>query len=124
MSYITFQQFKDNGGKADESTFNYLVVDAESKLDLFTNNKLALMTSLPYEVTPLLIRMINILQESDIESNENVTSYSNGVESFSFGSIDGLSSTATTDRRLFTLACQFLGKYNLTYRGVNDGKHL
>lgn len=124
MSYISYQQFKDNGGKADESTFNYLVVDAESKVDLFTQNRLPKLTKLPNEIIPLMTRMINIMKSSDIESDSNVTSYSNGIESFGYGSSNGLSREQILDKRLFQLTCQFLGKYNLTYRGKLDGKYI
>ena len=119
MSYITFQEYKDNGGKADESIFNYLVVDAESKVDLFTQNRLPKLTKLPNEIIPLMVRMINIMESSDIESDSNVTSYSNGIESFGYGSSNGLSREQILDKRLFQLTCQFLGKYDLTYRGKN-----
>lgn len=83
MAYLTFSEYTELGGTiADESVFTNLERKAERKLDYFTQDRLKTATTIISEVKELLVEFVNKIQNSPL--NGNVTSYSNGIESFGF----------------------------------------
>ena len=83
MAYLTFSEYTELGGTiADESVFTNLERKAERKLDYFTQDRLKTATVIVGEVKELLVEFVDRIQNSPL--NGNVTSYSNGIESFGF----------------------------------------
>lgn len=90
LSYLTFEQYQQLGGKCTEDAFPNLQFDTETKMDYITDGRLSkLMNTLeevPEVVQRLEVKLIDIIMNIDTskQSAGNVTSYSNGIESFGY----------------------------------------
>ena len=86
MAYITFEEYVSLGGKCTEDTFPLLQYDIETLMDYVTENRLSKLLDdlgyVPEEVKMLEVQLVNI--SSSTSSKEGVSSYSNGIESFSY----------------------------------------
>lgn len=86
MAYITFEEYVSLGGKCTEDTFPLLQYDIETLMDFVTENRLPKLVDklgyVPEEVKMLEVQLINT--SSSTSSKEGVSSYSNGIESFSY----------------------------------------
>ena len=86
MAYITFEEYVSLGGKCTEDTFPLLQYDIETLMDFVTENRLSKLVNklgyVPEEVKMLEVQLVNI--SSSTSSKEGVSSYSNGIESFSY----------------------------------------
>ena len=86
MAYITFEEYVSLGGKCTEDTFPLLQYDIETLMDFVTENRLSKLVDklgyVPEEVKMLEVQLVNI--SSSTSSKEGVSSYSNGIESFSY----------------------------------------
>ena len=103
MAYLTFAEYGTLGGTiTTESVFTNLERKAERKLDSFTQDRLKTATTIISEVKELMTEFINRLQNSPL--NGNVTSYSNGIESFGFGT----NQTDAFNTELYNLAIEYL----------------
>ena len=90
MKYLTFEEYKNLGGKCSEDVFPSLQFDTESKMDYITSGRLSRMIdemeSVPEAVQMLEVKLIDI-ENSKSDSEEKgsgLTSYSNGIESFGY----------------------------------------
>lgn len=102
MAYLTFLEYGNFGGTVVESTFNILEPKARRKLDYFTQNRLQTATTIISEVKELMTEFINRMSIPAL--NGNVTSYSNGIESFGFGQ----NQTDAFNSELYQLAVEYL----------------
>lgn len=90
MSYLTFEQYQQLGGKCTEDAFPNLQFDTETKMDYITDGRLSkLMNTLeevPEVVQRLEVKLIDIIMSINTSKQGvgNVTSYSNGIESFGY----------------------------------------
>ena len=86
MAYITFEEYVSLGGKCTEDTFPLLQYDIETLMDYVTENRLSKLLDdlgyVPEEVKMLEVQLVNI--SSSTSPKEGVSSYSNGIESFSY----------------------------------------
>lgn len=124
MAYITYIEYKDLGGTAEEATFNNLIQIVEAKLDYMTNGRIQELDSIPDEVKSLCVRLIDICTKMDIDTSGSLTSYSNGIESFGYATQQskGYNSTAI-DSKLTATIQEWLWKYpELLYRGRKQWK--
>ena len=90
LSYLTFEQYQQLGGKCTEDAFPSLQFDTETKMDYITDGKLSKLVATigeaPEVVQRLEVKLIDITMNTDTskEGTGNITSYSNGIESFGF----------------------------------------
>ena len=89
MSYLTYEEFQNLGGKCTEDAFPSIQYDVESKMDYITSGRLSKMISqlenTPKEVQMLEVKLIDIqISTNSSNSNAGLTSYSNGIESFGY----------------------------------------
>ena len=119
MAYITFEEYVSLGGKCTEGTFPLLQYDIETLMDFVTENRLPKLVDklgyVPEEVKMLEVQLVNT--SSSTSSKEGVSSYSNGIESFSYDT-----SKSSTDIMKETVSKKMLQylypKYpELFYRG-------
>lgn len=84
MSYITYAEYQALSlvGTLTESSFDIWEKRAERKLDSFTQDRLKTATTIIDEVKELMAIFIDKMSNSAL--NGNITSYSNGIESFGF----------------------------------------
>lgn len=102
MAYLTFLEYGNFGGTVTESSFNILEPKARRKLDYFTQDRLKTATTIISEVKELMTEFINRIAQSPL--NGNVTSYSNGIESFGYGK----NQTDALNSELYQLAVEYL----------------
>ena len=102
MAYLSFAEYTSFGGTVVESTFNILEPKARRKVDYFTQNRLQTATTIIGEVKELMTEFINRMSVPAL--NGNVTSYSNGIESFGFGQ----NQTDALNGELYQLAIEYL----------------
>ena len=102
MAYLTFQEYQNLGGTVSTTDFNIYEPKARRKLDYFTQNRLQSLTVIISEVKELMTEFINRMSISPL--NGNVTSYSNGIESFGFGQ----NQTDALNGELYQLAIEYL----------------
>ena len=90
MSYLTFEEYQKLGGKCTQDIFPNLQFDVESKMNFITFNKLSKLINdlgnVPDEVKMLEAKLINIEFNVSPERDTSVSSYSNGIETFSYSS--------------------------------------
>ena len=90
LSYLTFEQYQQLGGKCTEDAFPNLQFDTETKMDYITDGKLSKLVATigeaPEVVQRLEVKLIDITMNTDTskEGTGNIISYSNGIESFGF----------------------------------------
>lgn len=102
MAYLSFAEYESFGGTVVESTFDILEPKARRKVDYFTQNRLQTSTTIISEVKELMAEFINRMSIPAL--NGNVTSYSNGIESFGFGQ----NQTDAFNSELYQLAVEYL----------------
>ena len=102
MAYLLFSEYQEYGGALDETTFNIVDRKAERKLDYFTQDRLKTATTIIDEVKELLTEFIDKMAKTPL--NGNITSYSNGIESFGFAE----NQTKALDNELYQLAVEYL----------------
>lgn len=102
MAYITYEEYQDLGGTISEDKFNILERKARRKLDYFTQDRLKVVETIIDEVKELMTEFIDKL--SNIPLNGNITSYSNGIESFGFGE----NQISALNTELYDLAIEYL----------------
>jgi len=122
VAYITYAEYIEFGGKdtVNETVFSSLVFKSEAKLNRITNGRIAQMEEIPLAVKQLDADVVNLLSSVDYSSVNNLTSYSNGIESFGFASSDGGSTgSAGVEKRIYAMAKEYLWEYpHLLYRGM------
>lgn len=90
LSYLTFEQYQQLGGKCTEDAFPNLQFDTETKMDYITDGRLsklmATLEEVPEVVQRLEVKLIDIIMSINTSKQGvgNVTSYSNGIESFGY----------------------------------------
>src|SRR5574344_2264614 len=102
MAYLSFAEYISLGGTVVESTFDILEPKARRKIDYFTQNRLQTATTIISEVKELMAEFINRMSVPAL--NGNVTSYSNGIESFGFKE----NQTDAFNYELYQLAIEYL----------------
>lgn len=131
MSYLTFEEYQALGGKCTQDAFLTLQFDTESKMDYITSGRLAKLIeelgTVPKEVQMLEVKLVNIENNSKMERDANITSYSNGIESFGYGDTSEKSLDASLTERFKDIMMEYLyPKYpELFYRGrwVNRARY-
>ncbi len=122
MAYITYAEYIELGGKdtVNETAFSSLLFKSEAKLNRITNGRIAQMEEIPLAVKQLDADVVKLLSSVDYSSANNLTSYSNGIESFGYVSGDGGSTgSAGLEKRIYAMAKEYLWEYPyLLYRGV------
>ena len=102
MVYLTYAEYLEYSQKVSQSDFPMLERMARRKLDVFTHDRLKTATTIIDEVKELMTIFIDKMSSSAL--NGNITSYSNGVESFGFGE----NQTKALDNELYNLAIEYL----------------
>ena len=102
MAYLSYQEYTSFGGTVSSSDFTNLELKARRKLDYFTQNRLKTATTIISEVKECMVEFIDRMAKS--AENGNVTSYSNGIESFGFAE----NQTKALDNELYQLAIEYL----------------
>lgn len=88
MAYIDFETYAEMGGKAKEADFPALETRARYILDDWTLNRLRGLESVPEEHQEAVeLCMVEIIDHMPQTGKERVTSFSNGVNSFSFADV-------------------------------------
>lgn len=131
MSYLTFEEYQALGGKCTQDAFLTLQFDTESKMDYITSGRLAKLIeelgTVPKEVQMLEVKLVNIENNSKMERDANITSYSNGIESFGYDDTSEKSLDASLTERFKDIMMEYLyPKYpELFYRGrwVNRARY-
>ena len=115
--YITYDEYKALGGnRVSSDDFAKFERRARRLLDRFTFDRVKSLTTVPSIVKEVLVEYIDKMYSKDVSggSFSSASSYSNGVESFTF------SENAETQfsNELFKIAVDWLPVW-LTARGVN-----
>lgn len=102
MVYLTYSEYQELGGTLSNSDFTIAERKARRKLDLFTQDRLKALESISSDVKECMTEFIDKMQNGT--SNGNITSYSNGIESFGFEKNQDIA----LDSKLFTIAMEYL----------------
>ena len=125
MSYLTYNEYQNMGGTLDEVAFNSLLLDVESKVNYLTNGRIAKLDTIPQAVKTLIYKLICFYNTNNqgVTENANIgnlTSYSNGIETFGYaaGTDDMLKGSTSFDSKILTMMKEYLWEYpELLYRG-------
>ena len=102
MAYLLYSEYESFGGTVSSSDFTNLELKARRKLDYFTQDRLKTATTIISEVKELMTEFINRIAQSPL--NGNITSYSNGIESFGYDK----NQTDALNSELYQLAIEYL----------------
>lgn len=103
--YITYSEYKELGGALTEADFDKQLFKAQKILDSFTYDRIPQLLEIPIEVKQVVALFID--SPALLEMSDNISSYSNGVESFSYG--EGLASAI--NKGLYSIVLSFLPPY-------------
>lgn len=121
MRYLTFEEYQKLGGKCAESAFPLLQTDVEIKLNYITFNKFSKwldnLEEIPEVVKYLEIKLIDIFNSTKSDRDSTISSYSNGIETFSYKSDANIEKTLL--QSVDDIAKEYLYALNpnLFYRG-------
>lgn len=117
--YLGYTEYVALGGKLPESAFSGYITDAEAKLDYLTFNRLSKYDYVPEMVKKALVKFISILKDnSRLEYNIGISSYSNGIESISYDTSNG-EANISIDKKLYAILLEYLIGYpDLLDRGI------
>nr|DAU37935.1 MAG TPA: Head Tail Connector Protein [Caudoviricetes sp.] len=116
VSYITYQEYQDLGGSLSEADFVIAERKAQRYLDVFTFDRIPKLTIIPDVVKECLVELTDMVKrrQSETEDGNNVTLYSNGVESIQYS----VKSNEAVKKELYQVVTDWLPNY-LVCRGVN-----
>lgn len=125
MSYLTYAEYQEMGGTLDEVAFNSLLLDVESKVNYLTNGRISKLDTIPKAVKSLVFKLIcfyntNNQGVAENANTANLTSYSNGIETFGYASVtdDMLKGSTSFDNKILAMMKEYLWEYpELLYRG-------
>lgn len=124
--YLSYSEYKELGGTMDETTFNKNEFEIESKIDYLTNGRIKNLSQVPQAVKMLCFRVgMSFWEKVDIDAPNNLSSYSNGIESFGYANTttSQLSGTSVIDKQINNLVAEYLWEYpELLYRGRKQWK--
>ena len=124
--YLSYSEYKELGGTMDEATFNKNEFEIESKIDYLTNGRIKNLSQVPQAVKMLCFRLgTSFWEKVDIDAPNNLSSYSNGIESFGYVSTTTSQSSGTSviDKQISNLVAEYLWEYpELVYRGRKQWK--
>lgn len=121
--YLTYEEYLEMGGKQDQPTFNINEFQVENRLDFLTNGRIKKLDEVPEEVKQLCFRLnISFWEKPNtIDAPSNLSSYSNGIESFGYKSGTTTSNgsiISDVDLQINSLVKEYLWTYpELVYRG-------
>lgn len=120
IHFLNYTEYRSMGGTLDNSAFTSLLFKAESKVNKRTFGKARKLEVYPPELKYLVFGIINLLEKNTIDRDINVSSYNNGIESFSYNT-DYKSLDSAIDSQVNNMILEYLSPYpNLLYRGVRN----
>ena len=125
MGYLSFDEYQKLGGKCPADIFPLQQFDVEAKMDYITFGRLSKMIEklekVPEDIKMIEVILINniydITANKGLSSHEGISSYSNGIESFSYDT------SKTNDEIVQEMCCTLMVQYlypkypQLFYRG-------
>lgn len=122
--YLSYEKYKELGGTLNDTTFLQHETDIETKLDYLTNGRIKKLDTVPEAVINLCFKLnISFWEQTDIDGVKNITSYSNGIESFSYSTTDSQGKNIV-DANIINVVNEYLWEYpELLYRGKKQWMH-
>lgn len=125
--YLSYTEYKELGGTMNEATFNKNEFEIENKIDYLTNGRIKNLSQVPQAVKMLCFRLgTSFWEKVEIDAPNNLTSYSNGIESFGYANTTASSqssSISVIDKQINNLVAEYLWEYpGLLYRGRTQWK--
>ena len=134
--YLSFDEFEDMGGTADETAFENLEFEARAQIDYWTFNRLQNEETLPEAVKRCMYKLITLIQdqqaliESSVPSGESsstaaqIMSQSNDGVSISYNTASANRVLDVLKNNIQTIITQYLGAVRnslgqkVLYRGI------
>lgn len=122
--YLDYNKYKELGGTLNEAAFNQHEIEVEAKLDYLTNGRIRKLDTIPEAVVNLCFRLnTNFWEQMNIDQAQNLTSYSNGIESFGYSATNN-EGKSVIDTQIIQLVNEYLWEYpELFYRGRKQWMH-
>ena len=118
QAYITYTEYKELGGTVSETNFPNYERKAQRFIDYITFDRIKKLTTVPDEVkeviTEFIDRYFNFDTNVKNSDSNNLSQYSNGVETFTYRR----QTESSLNSDLYNLAISWLPDY-LTCRRVN-----
>ena len=122
--YLSYEKYKELGGTLNDTTFLQHEIEVEAKLDYLTNGRIRKLDTVPEAVINLCFKLnISFWEQTEIDGVKNITSYSNGIESFSYSATDSQGKNIV-DANIIKVVNEYLWEYpELLYRGKKQWMH-
>lgn len=122
--YLSYEKYKELGGTLNDTTFLQHEIEVEAKLDYLTNGRIRKLDTVPEAVINLCFKLnISFWEQTEIDGVKNITSYSNGIESFSYSTTDSQGKNIA-DANIIKVVNEYLWEYpELLYRGKKQWMH-
>ena len=122
--YLSYEKYKELGGTLNDTTFLQHEIEVEAKLDYLTNGRIKKLDLIPEAVINLCFKLnISFWEQTEIDGVKNITSYSNGIESFSYSATDSQGKNIV-DANIIKVVNEYLWEYpELLYRGKKQWMH-
>ena len=114
---LKYDEYINIGGKCESAAFEHLYARAKAYIVYITNDRISGLKEIPFNVKLLITDMINLYAENDSNNQpNNISSYSNGIESISYNNKSDVESATYT--KINKLIKMYLSNYpELLYRG-------
>ena len=122
--YLSYEKYKELGGTLNDTTFLQHEIEVEAKLDYLTNGRIRKLDTVPEAVINLCFKLnISFWEQTEIDGAKNITSYSNGIASFSYSATDSQGKNIV-DANINKVVNEYLWEYpELLYRGKKQWMH-
>ena len=122
--YLSYEKYKELGGTLNDTTFLQHEIEVEAKLDYLTNGRIRKLDTVPEAVINLCFKLnISFWEQTETDGVKNITSYSNGIESFSYSTTDSQGKNIA-DANIIKVVNEYLWEYpELLYRGKKQWMH-
>ena len=138
--YLTYEEYQNMGGTADETTFNDLEFEARCKVDYWTFNRLKNDETYPEELQRCMFKLINLIQQqqqatalsgdatSTGSAAAGITSMSNDGVSESYNVMSASQAADVISKQLDECIQQYLADVKnslgrkVLYRGLYPGE--
>lgn len=82
ISYLSYMEYKQLGGKVPEESFNVLERKAQRLVDYITFDRIPELSEIPDEVKEVITEFVTRMDafNNQVEAGDTISAYSNGVE--------------------------------------------
>lgn len=81
--YLTFNEYRQLGGKMEESSYQLLEFEIEKEINKRTQNRLAKLKDYPFDLKICVLKMVDVFEQYKSLEQQNKAVTSEGIDGYS-----------------------------------------